>query len=170
METTRLKLIPFKPEYVAAAIESLAELEKVLGSRVAPEWPSRDYAKSLPVKKEKFLQNPERAKWSRIAIEKNENTVIGEIGCQGGPDADGALEISYGIVPAYRNQGYGTEMVEGFTDWLCRQPEVTEVAAGCRAINRSSARVLEKAGFRQTSQDNGIIYWKKSKAAKVVAD
>jgi len=77
--------------------------------------------------------------------------VIGDCGTHGPADADGSIEIGYGLAPRYRGQGFGTELVAALTRWLLAQPGIRRVLARTHVANLPSRRVLEKAGFRQVS-------------------
>lgn len=159
IETTRLLLLPFTLEMMKAATKDNKELEKVLNMEVSEQWPNPQYAKILPMKIEELTTQPSLTKWTRLVVLKEENKVIGEIGCKGGPNEFGIVEIGYGLVPDYRNRGYATEMVRGLVDWLFRQSEVNKVVAECLEENLPSSRVIEKAGFQRVDHSNGMLYW-----------
>jgi RimJ/RimL family protein N-acetyltransferase len=89
--------------------------------------------------------------------------LIGEIGCKGGPDANGVVEIGYGIVPSARNHGFATEMVQGLVGWLSTHPTVKKVIAECLETNAPSAKVLEKSGFQKINTAGGRIHWENFK-------
>ncbi|ANX13631.1 GNAT family N-acetyltransferase [Fictibacillus arsenicus] len=159
VETQRLLIISFTYEMVEATLKGRSELEKVLGCKVSEEWPSSTYAKRIPQKKEKLKQQPETSIWSRIVIEKESNTLIGEIGCKGGPNDKGVVEIGYGLVSKARNKGYATEMVSKLTEWLLERPDVNKVTAECLDTNIPSARVLEKSGFHLIDHKDDMFFW-----------
>lgn len=159
IETYRLILEAFTLEMVKAAVKDQKELEKVLNMEVSEQWPNPQYAKILPMKIEELTQQPSLSKWTRLVVLKEENKVIGEIGCKGGPNETGIVEIGYGLVPNYRNQGFATEMVKGMVEWLFQKSEVNKVTAECLEENIPSARVLEKAGFQKVNHSNGMLYW-----------
>jgi [ribosomal protein S5]-alanine N-acetyltransferase len=161
IETHRLLIIPYTYELVEAILKGKSELERVLGCKVSDEWPSETYAKRIPQKKEKMKQYPETSIWSRIVIEKQSNTLIGEIGCKGGPNDKGVVEIGYGLVSKARNKGYATEMVSNLTAWLLDRSDVKKVTAECLDTNIPSARVLEKTGFHLVEHKNGMYFWEK---------
>ena len=77
--------------------------------------------------------------------------VIGDCGTHGPADAEGSIEVGYGLAPRYRGRGFGTELVAALTRWLLVQPGVRRVRARTHVANLPSRRVLEKAGFRQVS-------------------
>ncbi|OOE14336.1 GNAT family N-acetyltransferase [Fictibacillus arsenicus] len=161
IETQRLLIVPYTYELVEATLKGKSELELALGCKVSDEWPSPTYAKRIPPKKEKLKQHPETSIWSMIVIEKESNTLIGEIGCKGGPDEKGIVEIGYGLVRQARNKGYATEMVSKLTEWLLDRPDVNKVTAECLDTNIPSAKVLEKSGFHLSDHKDGMYFWKK---------
>jgi len=48
---------------------------------------------------------------------------------RGPPDHEGIVEIAYGIVPAYRRQGYTFEAVQALVQWAFGHPAVTRITA-----------------------------------------
>ncbi|WP_044747716.1 GNAT family N-acetyltransferase [Bacillus alveayuensis] len=159
LETKRLFIIPFTLKYAKAALNGNEKLENVSGYRVENEWPSPDYKEILPFIVQQVTEKPELRRWNRLIVHKEEQMIIGEIGCKGEPDGHGIVEIGYGIVPAYQGYGYATEAVQAFVQWLLSLPEITKVTAECLEDNAASIRVLEKAGFKRTSHKQSIIYW-----------
>jgi len=60
------------------------------------------------------------------------------------------LRIGYLIGESHWGRGYATELVGGVVDWA-RQGSYGSVIGGVDASNTASRRVLEKCGFRLTS-------------------
>ena len=79
-------------------------------------------------------------------IELLDGTHIGDL-CFKGLEADGIVEIGYGILEEYQGQGYATEAVGEAANWALQQPGVRRVEAETEPDNRASQRVLEKCGF-----------------------
>lgn len=93
------------------------------------------------------LDHPENHAWHAIwMIERADGTHVGELSFKGF-NADGSVEIGYGILEAFRGRGYATEAVGAAVDWALRQPGVTHVEAETDPGNGASMRVLEKCGF-----------------------
>ncbi|MFG6495494.1 GNAT family N-acetyltransferase [Fictibacillus sp. UD] len=161
IETSRLLLLPYTYELVEATLKGKRDLENVLNYKVSNEWPSPQYLKLIKMKKDKLHQTPEQSIWSRIAIHKESGTLIGEIGCKGGPNEQGTVEIGYGMVSEARNKGFATEMVIGLTDWLAAHPKVKRVTAECLVTNTPSAKVLEKSGFKLMNKTDEMLNWEK---------
>lgn len=72
--------------------------------------------------------------------------MIGDL-CFKGPARDNAVEIGYGIQPAYEGNGYTTEAVKAMVQWAFGQPDVVFVEAETEPQNKASQRILEKCGF-----------------------
>ena len=85
-------------------------------------------------------------------IELKDGTHVGDLSFKG-LNADGSVEIGYGIKEDHQGHGYATEAVNAAVMWALRQPGVTRVEAETEPDNSVSQRVLEKCGFLPT----GII-------------
>lgn len=99
--------------------------------------------------------HPEQRLWYAIwvmALKNDPQLVVGDL-CFKGLDANGMVEIGYGIQKAHEGQGYMTEAVIAMTQWANMQPGVKKVEAETDPDNKASQRVLEKAGFIP----NGVI-------------
>lgn len=147
IRTTRLVLQPID---VATAAAIVGGDPGVL--QAGAGWPQADTMDGL---RREILLGSTPACWLVV----HQGSVIGELGWKGGPSPDGTAEIGYGLAPAYRGQGFGTEMVAAFVQWATDQPEVRRVVAETLADNIASRRVLERSGFVVTSTADGFVYW-----------
>lgn len=59
-----------------------------------------------------------------------------------------ACEIGYGIGSAYWNNGYVTEAVKCFVDFLFKEKKVNKIYASFFTGNDASKRVMEKCGMK----------------------
>jgi RimJ/RimL family protein N-acetyltransferase len=73
--------------------------------------------------------------------------VVGDCGTFGPPDADGAVEIGYGLAAPYRGRGHGSELVASLAEMLLAEPTVRRVTAKVLLENVPSRRTLERSGF-----------------------
>jgi RimJ/RimL family protein N-acetyltransferase len=97
--------------------------------------------------------------WGPLQVRRlDDGLAIGGVGCKGEPDADGRVEIGYGIAESARGCGYATEAVLGLVGWL-REQDVREVIAECDEDNAASIVVLHRCGFGETSRDDGLVRW-----------
>ena len=93
------------------------------------------------------LDHPEHHAWHAIwMIERPDGTHVGELSFKGF-NANGIVEIGYGIQEPFRGLGYATEAVAAAVAWALRQPGVTRVEAETSPANAASLRVLEKCAF-----------------------
>lgn len=126
------------------------------GVTVAPEF-------------ENWLQPPERD--ATVAIEWNAywmihpetRTFMGGFGCRKFPNADGEVEIAYGIAPSFQNKGFATEVVRAAMIKLSEVEGVRTVIALTLPQENASTRVLSKCGFVRSGTaidpDEGVV-WK----------
>ncbi|WP_027409984.1 GNAT family N-acetyltransferase [Anoxybacteroides tepidamans] len=98
-----------------------------------------------------------------LAIEKESNEAIGDLGFKGKPNVEKTVEIGYGIAPTARGHGFATEAVRALLDWAFRSPQVEKVVAECLESNAASIHVLEKVGMKRTHTKDGMIYWERTK-------
>jgi ribosomal-protein-alanine N-acetyltransferase len=83
-----------------------------------------------------------------------ENRLIGLCSFNGPPDAEGAVEISYAIAPAYTARGYATEAARLLIAHATASGEVRAVRAHTLPEENASTRVLKKCGFQQRGAVN----------------
>ncbi len=142
IETPRLVLVPISPELAEAILGG-----DLTGVRAAEGWP---HANTLDPFRAAVKRNVELPGW----LVTLDDVVIGDCHTHGAADAEGDIEIGYGLAAPYRGRGYGTELVEAFSQWLFGQPGVRRVVARhVTAGNSASRRLLERAGFVLERED-----------------
>ena len=102
-----------------------------------------------------------------FSIMKN-GAVIGSCGFKAPPDADGMVEIAYGIAPNHQNKGYATQAAEALVRFASANAGVRIIRAHTMEESTASARVLTKCGFRSRGQvidpDDGLVWrWEREK-------
>jgi ribosomal-protein-alanine N-acetyltransferase len=95
---------------------------------------------------------------------------IGSCGYKGPPDVDGAVEIAYGIDPAYQGRGYATEAARALAEYATSNDQARVVRAHTRPDGKTSMRVLGKLGFRCVGEvvdpeDGLVLRWELPKEA-----
>ena len=110
IQTERLTIVVFTVEMMEAALIGNVHLEKVLKCKVPVEYPLPEYKELLPYKMKRFSEHPEEGQWEGVIIHTLKQTVIGNMGFKGGPDEKGEMDLGYSILPAFRRNGYATEM------------------------------------------------------------
>jgi ribosomal-protein-alanine N-acetyltransferase len=83
-------------------------------------------------------------KW--FLIEKKDGTKVGLVVLE----LEGSVqELGYGVIPNERGKGYCTEAVKIAVDYLFLSKPIVRIQAHANVKNKSSQRVLEKAGFKK---------------------
>jgi [ribosomal protein S5]-alanine N-acetyltransferase len=154
IETHRLRLEPLDRELAALAPGDRAVAQRKLGAVFHDAWPSddlRDWLDSVAA------GSPFRP---YAIVERATNTVVGDVGFLGPPDAKGQVELGYSIVSDRRRRGYGSEAAAAVMAWALEQAGVRAIIAECEATNTASIRTLERLGFQRGDEANGVIQWR----------
>ncbi len=165
METPRLQLVPWSPALLITLIEQPERFEALGGfpaaaglreffvsGDVSPEWLGRLKAAAAA--------DPWRHGF--FVVERERRAIIGTAGFKGPPDADGMVEIAYGIVPSFEGRGYATEAAMALVRFALATGNVTLIRAHTLPEANASTHVLSKCGFRHTDDvidpDDGPVW------------
>ena len=95
-------------------------------------------------------------------VHRISDTAVGQCGFKGPPDADGMVEIAYGVNPAHEGKGYATEAAGALVRHAFSQPQVRLVRAHTLPQANASTRVLGKCGFQYTGEvidpEDGLVW------------
>jgi RimJ/RimL family protein N-acetyltransferase len=108
------------------------------GRETGPGWPHDDTRAGLS-----FIDHGGEA----FLVIDDDGRVAGECGTKAPPDADGMVEIGYGLGAGSRGRGLGTAAVAALVDRLKAEPAVRRIEAEVHAHNVASQRVIERAGL-----------------------
>jgi RimJ/RimL family protein N-acetyltransferase len=134
-ESKRLVFMPLHAHTARSVLAgNLSEL------RHADGWPHADTRDAL--RTAAAVESP-----SFVWLVAIDGCVIGDCGTLGPIDANGDLEIGYGLAIEYRGRGYGTELVQALSRWLLPQAGVRRLVAHVATDNAPSRRALERAGY-----------------------
>jgi RimJ/RimL family protein N-acetyltransferase len=93
------------------------------------------------------INGPVPGEWVQLAVDDGSGKLVGDLAVF--VDADVRLAIIvYTMSPAHQGRGYATEAAGALVDRLFERLRVHRVAATLDPANVSSARVLERLGFR----------------------
>jgi ribosomal-protein-alanine N-acetyltransferase len=147
--TDNLRLTARDPAETLAAIAAMSEADR---AQVSPEWLARAKAATSA--------DP----WTHgFALAHRETgKPVGSCGFKGPPDADGMVEIAYGIDEAYRGQGYATEAARALSAYAFGTGQVRVVRAHTLPNENASTRVLAKCGFERIGEvidpEDGLVW------------
>jgi ribosomal-protein-alanine N-acetyltransferase len=156
----RLELTPLPAAAAAALPEDRSTAAGVIGSTLPAAWPQADLLDVLPMQAAAEPAAERFGIW--LIIERDTNTVVGDIGFMGPPDG-GLVEIGFSVIPDRRRRGYATEAARSLIEWAFRDPGIREVTARSEPENEASARVLRAAGFGRVGQGRGVVRWRQAR-------
>ncbi|QOV89024.1 GNAT family N-acetyltransferase [Humisphaera borealis] len=172
METNRLVLRPSLPVNLLALMESEERYAKVSGLRAAEGL--RDFFVSEDVSQsyvDQLRESDGADPWQYgfAIILRDSNEAIGSVGFKGPPDANGTVEIAYGIVPVHQGQGYAGEAAEAAIGFAFANPKVRVIRAHTMPEHNASTSILAKCGFTQIGEivdpEDGLVWrWERRRA------
>ncbi len=137
IETERLLLYPL----------SDTEMKSLIEREDDPEL-KQAYSEML----QGCIKEPENRVWYAVwlmELKTCPGTVVGDF-CFKGRNADGMVEIGYGLREGFCRNGYMTEAVRAASAWALGQSDVSRVEAETDPGNASSQKVLAACGFVPT--------------------
>jgi RimJ/RimL family protein N-acetyltransferase len=156
IQTEQLTLVLQTPEEALAQIEAMSPADR---AEVSPDWLARVRASTAP--------DP----WTHgfAIVNRTNGNVVGSCGYKGPPGADGAVEIAYGVEPAFQGHGYATEAARALVAYAFHNGGVRLVCAHTRPQTNASTRVLAKCGFDRVGEvidpEDGLVWrWEKREA------
>lgn len=155
VSTARLTLFECAPQQLVAIIDSPEHFEELSGytladglrefytsGEVSPAW--------LAALRSATVTDPWRHGFFIVDLQRRQ--VVGTAGFKGPPDAEGVVEIAYGVAPEYQGQGYATEAANALVEFALGDPSVKTVRAHTLPQQNASTRVLTKNGFRHLGE------------------
>ena len=183
MLTERLELRPFTAELSTILADDRSALARATGIDVAADWPPEHLdADALQWCADKLREQPEAADWLmkfvilRPSAERATPLVVGTVGYKGPPDASGAVEVGYSIVPTYQRRGYASEAVRALIERAFADTRVTRVLAETYPELAPSLGVMKKTGFTYAGPGSEVrvvryeltrTLWEKRRAVQV---
>lgn len=128
----------------------------LLEARPATGWPPPGYDAGVRGWfRRRLRDDPGSGRWLGsyvVADIDGLDTLVGTAGYKGPPDAEGKVEIGFGLVEAYRGRGVGTASVQALLSSAFADESVVAVLAETSIASAVSRRLLEKCGFVHTGQ------------------
>ncbi|MFH5777089.1 GNAT family N-acetyltransferase [Heyndrickxia oleronia] len=147
LQTERLKIVPCTDELLS----TISTEEYEIGPHITMFL-------------EKLREDSTQLGWGVwLVINKENNTIIGDIGFKGKPNSENTVEVGYGIIPSAQNKGYATEAVNEIINWAFTNDDVDKVVAECLHDNIPSIKVLEKLNMNKIGTVNDMLKWELKK-------
>jgi ribosomal-protein-alanine N-acetyltransferase len=148
------------PALAAAALPGDREkASRILAATLPTAWPQSDLLDVLPLQAAASPETECYGVW--VMVERESESVVGDVGFMGPPDEAGSIEVGYSVIPDRRRRGYATEAAGAIVEWAFSQPGVEVVVAGCDRDNEPSIRILERLGFQRTGDAKDQIRWRR---------
>jgi [ribosomal protein S5]-alanine N-acetyltransferase len=157
----RLELTPLPAAAAAALPDDRAAAAATIGSSLPAAWPQADLLEVLAMHAAAEPADERFGIW--LIIERDTNTVVGDIGFMGPPDG-GLVEMGFSVIPDRRRRGYATEAARSLVDWAFGDPAIREITARSNPENEPSARVLVAAGFARVDESRGVVRWRRTRS------
>ena len=156
IQTPNLNLVPHTPKDVRAQIEAMDADQK---AQLSPQWLAKARAAI------------EADPWTLgfALFHRTTGALVGTCGFKGPPEAEGTVEIAYGVAPDHQGKGYATEAAEALVGYAFSSGRVRVVCAHTFAEANASTRVLAKCGFQLVGEvmdpEDGLVWrWERSHA------
>ena len=157
VQTKNLRLVPQTREDVRTQIEQMQPHEK---AELSAAW--------LALLEGSTSADP----WIHgfMLVHRISGGVIGRCGFKGPPEADGVVEIAYGVAPEHQGKGYATEAAAALVSYAFSNGQVRVVRAHTLPELNASTRVLTKCGFRRVGEvidsEDGLVWrWERNNEA-----
>ncbi len=164
IQTDRCRLVPYSAEHLLALIEGAELFEESFGRPVAEGL--RGYMVSGDVSPAwlEQLRGSGTDPWTLgfAVVHRDMQVVIGNVGFKGPPDAEGMVEIAYGIAPEFEGRGFATEAAHALVTFASADERVRRILAHTLPEANASTRVLAKCGFEHAGEiqdpEDGLIW------------
>jgi RimJ/RimL family protein N-acetyltransferase len=146
-----------------------AILQGLVEATLPHPWPGRALIeRAFCADLDAIRKDPDQRLWGdRIILESGVRTdtsgrldeasrsrrVLGSVIFHGRPDAEGVVEVAYGIERHSQGMGVASEALSAQVAWALAQEGVRTVRATTPPWHAGSRRVLEKCGFAQVGED-----------------
>jgi len=160
VQTARLTIIPLEASQLKMLADDLGALERALIAHYCGEKRDEAFLKMVARQVEAVANDPANEVWNTLwLIMRNEDRlIVGSFDFKGAPDADGRVEIGYGLAQEFRHCGYMTETVRAMCRWARLRGKIYEILAETECDNLASQKVLYQCGFIE--QERGArIKW-----------
>jgi len=175
MNTPRLRLVAHAPAHLRSLMNGRDAYERSFGIPAAEgfgDFLKTGAAEVSPTWLARLETATEADPWidGFAVVHLASNIVIGSASFKGPPDADGVVEVAYGIVPSQQGRGYATEATRALVAYAFADDRVRVVRAHTAPRNDASGRVLTKCGFTRIGQvvdpeDGPVWRWELTRAS-----
>jgi RimJ/RimL family protein N-acetyltransferase len=139
------------PRTLDAVLARVEHMEPDARAQLSPAWLAQ-------------LRSPDVDVWTLgfDIVDERTGVRVGECGFKGRPDADGMVELAYGVSPSHQGKGFATAAARALVTYALRDTRVRVVRAQTLPAANASTRVLTKCGFRHVGDvidlEDGLVW------------
>ncbi|MBC9929791.1 GNAT family N-acetyltransferase [Chitinophaga qingshengii] len=105
----------------------------------------------------KQVTAPRREDYTAAIIHQQDNTFLGIISLDLGPEKYRKGEVWYKLLPSCWGKGFATEALKGIMSFGFRQLQLHRIESGCSIHNTGSWKVMEKAGMTREGVKRRVL-------------
>ena len=161
LNTENLRILALDEEQFALLLSGIDKLEAALGMQVGSEALDLHVKQALLWLYNHAVNDKENFLWytSWQFILKSMNMLVGSACFLGPPNADGRVELSYGIHKFCRFRGYDEEVLSALCNWAASQGG-SELISETEADDYAIHKMFETCGFEIQSRGE-TWFWRK---------
>ena len=161
METERLELIALTAPRLRLWVHDIKSLEAELCCAYRGEPMEGLFKEIVEGQLEATEKDTENYMWHSfwLIIRKSDRAAVGSADFKNVPDAEGEVEIGYGLGEPFQHNGYMTESVQAMCVWALRQNGVRHVIAETELDGHASQNISRRCGFTEYRRDK-TVWWR----------
>ncbi|WP_107839218.1 GNAT family N-acetyltransferase [Metasolibacillus meyeri] len=163
LNTERLRIIALNAENLRLLISNQKQLESNLSLNESSTMLNQELKQAMEVRLSKVLMDDKQkyfwhTNW--LIVSKDINKIIGGIMIKGPPNNNGEVVIGYYTNAEHQGNGFMTEAVGNFKNWLLTNDDVIYVIADTEKDNIASHKVLEKNNAELYKETEVLFFWR----------
>jgi RimJ/RimL family protein N-acetyltransferase len=157
-----VRIVRLSPDAIAALSEGdLATADALSPVALSPWLVSEGMIRTWQYRARQAVESPEDLPWiTGVLWDDEEQVAVGGSGFHGAPDADGMVEVGYGVDPAYRRRGYARAALELAIERARAEPSVHTLRATISPDNEASLALVRQYPFvengEQWDEEDGL--------------
>jgi ribosomal-protein-alanine N-acetyltransferase len=162
MSKSSVRIVRLSPDAIAALAEGdLATADALSPVSLSPWLVSEGMVRTWQFRTQQAVESPEDLPWiTGVLWDDEEQVAVGGSGFHGAPDADGMVEVGYGVDPAYRRRGYARAALELAIERARSEPSVRILRATISPDNEASLALVRQYPFvengEQWDEEDGL--------------
>ncbi len=151
---TRVRIEHLSPEALSAlAAGDLATATRLTGLPLTPYLVSEDRLGVWRRRATQVVETPEDLPWvTGVLVDDRSGAVVGGAGFHAAPDADGMVEVGYGVDEACRRRGYARAALLLMVERAKAHPDVRTLRATVSPTNTASLGLVAQLPFVEVGE------------------